>query len=190
MSARPSTLTLEQYYDTGQLATILPECARWLASELLVNVFPLQPGTKIPYSGFKWLEQASNSPDTVRHWWAHAPFSNIAVPTGACNNIIVLDVDVKHGKDGLKAINLMFGATPADLDFEQWVALIPHTRTPSGGWHVMLPYRPGIPSASFAEGVDIQADGRYVLWSPSWVHGAGFYRYVAAPVAPADGWLS
>jgi hypothetical protein len=92
--------------------------------------------------------------------WRRIPkeWPRVGVPTGAVNGIDIVDVDTKKGAKG------------ADWFWRHFEGL-PKTRmqvTESGGYHVFFKHAEGLrcSSSRIAEGVDVRADGGYVIdWS-------------------------
>jgi hypothetical protein len=83
----------------------------------------------------------------------------VGVPTGAVNGIDILDVDVKHGAKGAEW-------------FWQHFERLPKTRmhvTESGGYHILFRHHEGLRGSvgRIADGVDVRADGNYVIWWPA-----------------------
>jgi putative DNA primase/helicase len=125
----------------------------WDASS---SVFPCVPNTKKPItsSGYK---DASNDPDIVQQWWGRTPSANIGLPTGSTNNIVVVDVDVKNGADGLNSLQQLQDDVGK---FDTYTVV-----TPSGGYHYYFKH-PGMPvknRVNLRNGIDIRGDGGYVL---------------------------
>lgn len=133
-------------------------------------VFPCQAGGKKPATkrGFKdavsMLKMVGKSETEVRTFLSgvETVFSeggnNVGLPTGT--HFDVLDVDVKDGKPGLAALR-----TLRDAGLLQ--GSVATAKTPSGGWHVMYPPA-GQRSRSLPMlGLDLKAEGGYVLASPS-----------------------
>jgi hypothetical protein len=128
-------------------------------------VIPLTRGGKRPHAMLGdrgGVHLASRDQQQVFTWWLRDPAANIGVATGVVNQLCVIDLDVKGGKNG-----------PHELsDFLQLQALSlpsgPVAHTPSGGWHLWLrsadpvPERPGI-----LPGVDVKGDGGLVAAPPS-----------------------
>lgn len=116
------------------------------------RVFPLRPGTKIPFLPGSWLEYATNEAWQIAEWWLQVPQANIAIVTGT--DITVVDVDQKPGKpSGWVAIgDLLHTDTP-------WCS------TPNNGYHFYYQHIGG--SFSQVPGVDIQQGNHYVLAPPS-----------------------
>jgi len=127
------------------------------------QVFPLKANGKEPLTqnGFK---DATTDEATIRAWWAKYPDANIGVRTGIDSGILVVDIDVKNGAKGEESIKL-FGGLPPTLA----------VNTPSGGWHhyyiVTEPMRCRI---GILPGVDIKADGGYVVGPGSTIGGKDY----------------
>ena len=47
----------------------------------------------------KWQLAASTNPDLISGWWAGWPTANVGILTGRRSNLVVLDVDPRHGGD-------------------------------------------------------------------------------------------
>ena len=125
-------------------------------------VFPLQPNGKQPLTphGFK---DATRDPEVIRQWWEQWPDANVGIATGRVSGIIVLNVDRKHGVDGV--------VSAAELELPDTLVI----RTPSGGYHLffkappaaIVPRRIGV-----KPGLDVLGEGGYVVAAGSWVDGA------------------
>jgi hypothetical protein len=81
----------------------------------------------------------------------------VGVATGAVSGIDVLDIDPRKG---------------GDRWFHENRAQLPLTRvheTPSGGLHLIFRHSPGLrcSNSKIARGIDIKADGGYVIWWPA-----------------------
>ncbi|MEN2420652.1 bifunctional DNA primase/polymerase, partial [Streptomyces rimosus] len=109
------------------------------------------------------IHDATSDPLAVRRLFAAAPW---ATAYGiACGvppyHLIGIDLDTKHGADGLTALRL--------LAEEHHVALPPTVtvRTPSGGHHLYFsgPPSPPIPNSAgrLAPGIDIRGTGGYLV---------------------------
>ena len=134
-------------------------------------VFPCRPRGKEPLTprGFK---DATTDPATIRRWWARWPDANIGVPTGQ-GTFIVLDVDPRNGGDqSLFALVSQYGDLPEG----------PTARTGGGGTHSFFQPPPfPLRCRTLAPGVDLKADGGYVIMPPS-IHPSGA-RYEWQPGA-------
>jgi len=119
-------------------------------------IFPCVQNTKKPLTkhGFK---EASNDPETIAAWKATYPNANIALPTGSINDLVVVDVDIKGGVNGLASLQHLE---------DQVGTLETYTvKTPSGGFHYYFkhPNEPIKNRVNFRDGIDIRGDGGYVL---------------------------
>lgn len=124
---------------------------------------------KTPYTPHG-LKDASKDPDTIRKWWETWPDANVAIACGRVSgNIVVLDVDMKNGKNGRLSIDI-WQSEHGDLP-ETVMA-----NTPSGGVHYFFRVEdPGKykNTVEAIPAVDIRGDGAYVLVYPSGVGGDG-----------------
>lgn len=149
-------------------------------------VFPLKERDKVPAvaGGFK---VATTDEDEIDGAWEHRPALNVGIATGSMSGgLIVIDLDVheERGEDGTDAL----------WEWEREHGELPETvsaKTGSGGVH--LYYQANTPissSVNTALGVDVRAEGGYVVAPPS-VHPSGQpYAWENSPedfgVAPAD----
>jgi hypothetical protein len=123
--------------------------------------------------GFK---DATNDLQGVRDLWARYPGPLTGVRTGAGSGLDVLDVDPKHRE----AIDW----------FKEHCGRFPKTRihsTRSGGIHLLFRHAAGLrcSGSRIARGVDVRADGGYVIWWPA----AGLPLMLDAPLADWPQWL-
>jgi Bifunctional DNA primase/polymerase, N-terminal len=88
--------------------------------------------------------------------WARHPGELIGVPTGAFSGIDVLDVDRQHGGGD------WYAKVKAELPLTRL------HRTRSGGLHVLFRHHAGLRNTAgkIARGVDVRADGGYMVWWP------------------------
>jgi Bifunctional DNA primase/polymerase, N-terminal len=103
--------------------------------------------------GFK---DASADPRAIRELWRKHPGPLVGVPTGAATGFDVLDIDPAHG---------------GDVFYEANRAKLPETRvhtTRSGGLHFFFRHLQGLRNSvgKVAAGVDVRADGGYIIWWP------------------------
>ena len=80
-----------------------------------IPVFPCRSEgerSKAPLTqnGFR---EASTVPDRIRYWWKQNSQAAIGVPTGEVSGVVVLDVDVRKGKDGRKTLSELNISIPA-----------------------------------------------------------------------------
>lgn len=165
------------------------------------RVFPLAEDSKIPLAGSDGFKAATTDRERLVDWFDDGeyfqakgnPRLNVGIATGATEagyDLVVLDVDVKGGKDGnavLKALEGAYGALPATLV----------QNTPSGGLHYLFRVAAdaGIRCGTdvfkaHGSGLDVRGDGGYIVASPSAV-GENAYRWDndLLPAALPDAWV-
>lgn len=109
--------------------------------------------------GFK---DATNDQRQILEWWRKWPTANIGMPTGRASGLFVLDVDPRHG--GHKSLRRLLEHGPVPHTPEQWSG--------GGGKHIFLKYSGEPLPKALAPGIDIKAEGGYVILAPS-VHKSG-----------------
>ncbi len=151
------------------------------------RVFPLKPDAKAPRGDMTaWPDKATGDAQRVRDLWQPEPHSNVGILTG--DGLVVVDLDRKHGVDGVaafKALAARHGAKPtATLN----------ALTPTGGRHLFYAIPAGVTIANstgkLAPGVDIKGARGYVVGAGSRI-GGKLYRWQdgRAPIAACPGWL-
>lgn len=137
---------------------------------------------KTPLVRWRGYQLDLPSEDDLRGWWATWPFANIGMATGALSGILVLDAD---GTDARKECLRRGGL---DETPTVWTGKV-------GGAHFHLTY-PGGNVRNFARklpGIDMRAEGGYVLLPPS-LHASGNrYRWAEGtegiPPSETPQWL-
>jgi hypothetical protein len=128
---------------------------------------------------------------TIRSWWDRWPWANVGVATGATSGIVVIDVDPRSGgTQSVDRLQFLMGSLGDTLT----------ARTGGGGLHLVYAHPggelrntagrlPGV--AEPLAGIDLRADGGYVVGTPSRHRSGGRYSWLdpAVPVEPAPGWL-
>jgi len=111
------------------------------------------------------LADATTDEGKVARWWDMWPHANIGVATGPDSNLVVLDIDPRHGGD-------------TELDRlvaeNEQIPFGPSYETGSGGSHYWFRH-PGFKITSrnsIGPGIDVKGDGGYVIVPPS-VHSTG-----------------
>jgi hypothetical protein len=117
-------------------------------------------------------------------WFRHWPDANIGIVTGEISNLIVLDVDPKHGGDAsLQRLEHRFRPLPATVE----------AVTGGGGRHFYFAHPGGLARnrAGLAQGIDLRGDGGYIVAPPSihpngrpytWVRGLAPEEITLAPL--------
>jgi len=130
-------------------------------------VLPLARGGKRPHAMLGdrgGVHRATRDPDEIMDLWSLDRLANVGVATGSVNRLVVVDLDVKHGAQGIAEWGRFLNGPPPCPDWPN----APAVATPSGGRHYWLrtdgpvPERPGI-----LPGVDIKGDGGLVVAPPS-----------------------
>ena len=120
------------------------------------RVFPCDPATKRPLTahGFK---DASIDYEQVKIWWHKWPTAMIGMPTGG--GLLVLDIDPPAGHESLAFLEQNHNPLPATRE----------QATPRGGRHLFFRMKATVRNSAgkIGRGLDIRADGGYVIVAPS-----------------------
>lgn len=135
------------------------------------SIFPLKPRSKFPLTknGFK---DATKDEKQVKRWWTETPNANIGIATGSMSdNLVVIDFDIDEDKgiDGYHAF--LDYCRENKVQFPDTVIAI----TGRHGYHWYYKYKNGEKLScrtGIIEGVDIRADGGYVV-APGSIHANG-----------------
>lgn len=123
------------------------------------RVLPLRPNRKEPYGGLvrHGVKEASSDPERIERWWRIKPAANIGIATGG--GLAVVDVDPRNG---------------GQID-PRWPGTLT-ARTASGGWHFYYGVQEEIKTShgTIAPGIDLKANGGYVVAPPSVREGGGW----------------
>ena len=151
------------------------------------KVFPLVPGRKLPLIN-AWQRAASDDLETITAWANAWPDANIGMATGAASGVIVIDVDMKDGKNGQATLDEL-------VKHGKTLPPSPIALTPTGGRHRYFRAVLGIRNTveigkdgrGVGSGIDVRAHGGFVIMPPSRLvecseHGAGTYRWLLPPM--------
>jgi Bifunctional DNA primase/polymerase, N-terminal len=151
------------------------------------KIFPVVPGRKLPLIA-AWQKAASDDLEAITTWSAKWPDANIGIATGVMSGVIVIDIDMKDGKDGQATLDTL--AKQGKVLPPSPIAL-----TPSGGRHRFFRAVTGIRNAvqvnkagrGLGSGLDVRADGGFVVAPPSALvkcvaNDAGRYRWLVPPM--------
>jgi len=151
-------------------------------------VLPLRPRDKRPLIQWENLQAERPSESDVTEWFQRWPDANIGIVTGEISNLIVLDVDPKHGGDiSLERLEHRFRPLSATVE----------AVTGGGGRHLYFAHPGGLTRnrAGLAQGIDLRGDGGYIVAPPS-IHPSGRpYEWVPGhgpdeiTLAPLPRWL-
>lgn len=169
---------------------LIPFRAAVAYAEEGVAIFPLTPGTKLPFAGSKGFLDATTDLDQVKTWWTDHPDANIGIATGRAAGLFVLDVDMGDGKVGKRSLRKLV-EKHGDLPTTRTI------RTPSGGLHFLFTYPEHAEgewrssASALAPDVDVRADGGYIAAWPSTLASGGTYTPInpGAPFARLPKWL-
>lgn len=147
-----------------------------------------------------WQRQATTDPGTISGWWKRWPDAHPLLATGLASDLVVLDVDPRHGGDEtLDALVRTHGALPETTE----------VLTGGGGRHLFFRHpgpafrvpnsaggvRPDGQVKGLGPGLDVRGDGGYVVAPPSGHVSGRHYEWEGSshpddvPPAPLPAWL-
>jgi hypothetical protein len=134
-------------------------------------VLPLRPRGKVPLGQTRGFKDATRDPAEVEAIWQRHPKANIGVRTGRLSGISVLDIDPESGGgESLAKIEAEHGPLPGTIT----------QITGGGGVHLVYRHKPGlgIGAAVFGSGLDLRAEGGYIVVAPSIHPNGSRYRWL------------
>jgi putative DNA primase/helicase len=148
-------------------------------------VLPLRPRSKAPLTkhGYK---DATTDERTILSWWTRWPNANVGVATGAPSGVAVLDVDPRSG--GLESLQEL-------MDRHGPLPQTPIAETGGGGLHYYFAVQGGVRSRRLAPGLELKADGGYIVTPPSLHPNGRLYRWLRGhspkdlPLAELPEWI-
>jgi hypothetical protein len=144
-------------------------------------VFPSRPDDRKPLTkhGFN---DATDDPHRIETWWwRNWRQALICAPTGAPNDLLVIDIDLKNGKNGL--------AEWEELRAGRTLPLTRTATTPSGGKHLYFQYRDGVRIGHLSPGVEFKGDGGSITLPPSRRPDGDYTWDNDLPIAEPPDWL-
>ena len=111
------------------------------------------PTEKSPYIA-RGLNDATLDLAKIQQWWKKWPGALIGVNCGK-SGLFVVDLDTKHGKDGIEEFSRLELDNPGAL----------HSRTASGGRHIV--FSGAGKNSTGATGIDTRGQGGYFIAPPS-----------------------
>src|SRR5262249_11419147 len=119
------------------------------------------------------LQDASDDPEQIRVWWAEYPDASVGIATGAASGLVVFEIDPSNGGD----------ESYAQLE-QEWpgaLAQVLKVRTGSGATCLYFQHPGGhVPCrANVRPGIDVKADGGYVVAPPSLDVNGVRYRFAS-----------
>lgn len=139
----------------------------------MFKIFPgtfTHDGRKVPVKDFSWKEMSTDDLSITSLWPSQYPqLKFYGIPTGAINNILVLDVDVKdNGHETVKKYHIPLTMSQATI---------------SGGKHFVFKYPQDGKlygnRVKFDQGLDVRGEGGYIA----------HYGLDNTPIAEAPEWL-
>jgi hypothetical protein len=133
-------------------------------------------------------KDATTDEDTIRALWAYHPGATIGLATGEISGVIVQDIDPPKGYYNLKKLQNKYSPLPETR----------RVSTANRGLHFFFEYPidgniyKNAVGLNNLEGVDIRANGGYVVLPPSKLYGRLAYKWAnpQTPIAPLPTWLS
>ena len=110
------------------------------------------------------VKDASNDVQQINDWWGRWPGANVGIATGAVSNLVVVDIDPRNGGNESYA--------QLKLDLPGVFTELVKVRSGSGGTHLYFQHPGGhVPCrANVRPGIDVKADGGYIVAPPSSAH--------------------
>ena len=128
------------------------------------RVLPVIPNDKRPATAHG-VNDATSDQEQIRDWWTKNPDYNIGIAAGEASGIVVFDIDPRNGgDDSWEEFIKEHGDTPDGA----------YQLTAGGGQHYIANWQDGIKSCELRPGVDLLANGRYFLASPSSINGKSY----------------
>ena len=129
------------------------------------SVLPLRKRDKRPLICWEHLQKERPTEPEIAEWFRRWPDANVGIVTGEISNLIVLDIDPKHGGYAtLERLERRFRPLSATVE----------AVTGGGGRHLYFAHPGGLTRnrAGLAQGIDLRGDGGYVVAPPS-IHPTG-----------------
>lgn len=122
--------------------------------------FPVAKGTKDPLVSWTICQTEIANEAQIRAWWKEFPDANIGIATGPVSDIVVFDVDAKHGRSSKEFI----------------IPVTVSSNTGGGGEHFIFKYPKyhvrNSNGTLFGAGIDIKGKNGYFVVPPS-LHKSG-----------------
>lgn len=150
------------------MSKLLDEALRYESAGY--SVIPIRKGQKKPLIEWTEFQRRRATRQEIIKWWTDYPDANIGVVTGRISGVVVVDCDPKNGGDARPIVK------------EYPTGLI--QRTGSGGYHLFYKYPENVDwvqnqtKADGRNGIDIRADGGYVVVAPSTHDSGKQYEFV------------
>jgi hypothetical protein len=133
------------------------------------------------------LKDGSKDPKQIARWWEKWPDANLGILTGQESGLLVLDVDGEDGKASLQTLTAAHGALPQTLCAKTGRGYHYYFCAPVG-----VAIRNSVGNTNpLGKGLDIRADGGYVVAPPSLHPSRLLYEWLAPeqPLADVPPWM-
>jgi hypothetical protein len=139
-------------------------------ADLNWSIIPIRPDKKAPYVRWKPFQEKRATKEQIINWWEKYPQARIGIVTGKISDLVIVDFDGPEAK-------------PL---FEENVCKLPDTleQATGRGSHAGFKYpadKNGIktrPNYNGLKGVDLKADGGYIVAAPSPYDSEKNYKWV------------
>lgn len=123
----------------------------------------------------KGVINATTDKNTISAWWHRWPDANIGIATGQRSKLVVLDIDPRNGGD--KSLQKLIDSH----NFFKPLLITYEVKTGGNGTHYYYSYDKAFKSYKLhglGKGIDIKADGGYVVAPPSNHVSGSFYTLI------------
>jgi hypothetical protein len=121
------------------------------------SIILIKPHDKRPLVAWECYQKEPASDAEIQSWWTEWPDANLGVVTGMVSGLVVIDLDTVEAKNTLKELLPDFN-----------ISSVPRSKT-GKGWQLFFKH-PGVSipnKAGVIPGLDVRADGGYVVAPPS-----------------------
>lgn len=128
-------------------------------------VFPLVENGKTPALGENWIDVATTDPAIIKSLWIE-PITGMERNYNigsSCDDYVVIDLDVKKGKDGINKYRAIGGTFDTLL-----------VETPTAGLHCYF-YGPESSNKAIQDGIDVRSFHGYVVAPGSRIDGRDYF---------------
>jgi len=138
-----------------------------------------------------WQKAATTNEDIIRQWWEDEPEANVGLATGPGSDLLIVDIDVRAGKNGFADLQEL---DPVSLGFDGLET--PKARTGSGGAQLYFRWPRGCKlttgSGVGGKAIDYRGQGGNAI-APGSRNNLGAYTWILgldeAMKAECPGWL-
>ncbi len=130
------------------------------------SIIPVRANKKPLLASWKKYQKERASRDQIIGWFKQFPDANIAVVTGQISNLLIVDIDPRHG-----------GSYEKFKDIETV-----KSKTGGNGYHIFFRYEEGVKNqAGTVPGIDVRGEAGYAVL-PGSTHASGkIYKWITHP---------